>query len=210
MPSSRTLSRARIILVCAVLGASAGVCWQALRITGRPQEFCSMAKVLAGPSMTSGYYSSVEHTKALAPLFEAIVKALESSDLEQRAAKRVGVLHPEPTSHDVKTQISHTTGSHIFLIQTIGSDPKYVRIYLDALLDEFIADSQPLQEQYDQLSPGEMKPAINVQERATPAFEIMEDWQLPIAIGALGGGFLGAVLGLLLSLILVRSPAPVS
>jgi uncharacterized protein involved in exopolysaccharide biosynthesis len=48
---------------------------------------------------------------------------------------------------------------------------------------------------------------IAIQERATPASENVEDWVLPIAVGAIGGGLLGAALGFLLSLLIVR-PAP--
>ncbi len=49
---------------------------------------------------------------------------------------------------------------------------------------------------------------ITVLERATPATEQVEDWRLPIAAGAGGGGLLGALVGLALSLLLVRSPKP--
>jgi hypothetical protein len=45
---------------------------------------------------------------------------------------------------------------------------------------------------------------VAIQERATLASENVEDWRLPIAVGAIGGGFLGAMLGFLLSLIIVR------
>ena len=47
-----------------------------------------------------------------------------------------------------------------------------------------------------------------IQERATLASEHVEDWRLPIAIGAVGGGFLGAALGFLLSLIIMHPASP--
>jgi uncharacterized protein involved in exopolysaccharide biosynthesis len=49
---------------------------------------------------------------------------------------------------------------------------------------------------------------VAIQERATPAFENVEDWVMPIAVGAGGGALLGGLIGLVLSLILVRSPEP--
>lgn len=49
---------------------------------------------------------------------------------------------------------------------------------------------------------------IAIQERATPAAENVEDWVLPVTVGVLGGGLLGAVVGFLLSLILVRPSVP--
>jgi len=48
---------------------------------------------------------------------------------------------------------------------------------------------------------------IAIQERATPASETVEDWKMPIAIGALGGGFIGGIIGFLLSFFILRSPA---
>ncbi len=49
---------------------------------------------------------------------------------------------------------------------------------------------------------------VAIQERATVAAEVVEDWKMPIAVGALGGGILGAVVGLMLSLLIPRSSAP--
>jgi hypothetical protein len=45
---------------------------------------------------------------------------------------------------------------------------------------------------------------VAIQERATPASEHVEDWRLPVLIGAIGGGVPGALVGLLLSLVIAR------
>ncbi len=47
---------------------------------------------------------------------------------------------------------------------------------------------------------------VALQERATPAFELVEDWRMTAAAG--GGGLLGAIVGLLLSFIIVQTPTP--
>jgi len=49
---------------------------------------------------------------------------------------------------------------------------------------------------------------VVIQERASLAFENVEDWQPPIALGVGGGGVLGALIGLVFSLLLVRAPEP--
>jgi uncharacterized protein involved in exopolysaccharide biosynthesis len=49
---------------------------------------------------------------------------------------------------------------------------------------------------------------VAIQERASPASENVEDWKLPIALGAGGGGLLGGFIGLVLSLLIVRAPKP--
>ncbi len=47
---------------------------------------------------------------------------------------------------------------------------------------------------------------IAIQERAIPATDYVEGWHLPIVIGVGGGGLLGGLVGLLLSLLIVQSP----
>jgi hypothetical protein len=49
-------------------------------------------------------------------------------------------------------------------------------------------------------------PFIAVLERPTPAMENIEDWVMPFTVGAIGGGLLGALVGLLLAWLLVCQP----
>ncbi|MFN0080495.1 MAG: hypothetical protein ACKVY0_28850 [Prosthecobacter sp.] len=318
------------------MAASVGVCVQARRITGRPQEFRSMAKVVAGGgNITEDIHMRWRESQM--DFYGTIIETLESAEMKRRALERVRALHPELKDADVGIRVAQTKGSAIFNILATGTEPKYTKVFLDALLDEFTAFRQSVREQsqgrglqqflqevvkkqkvmeeafatlekarskaeslgakaeHERLvarlarlrdqrddlrlelrpmaatdtarTPLEAKLAtieqeiqtieaelpryetaaaeyraaseryasakaayekmfekleqfqsvfnsnsdyVAIQERATVASETVEDWKLPIAIGALGGGFLGAVLGLLLSLIIVRSPAPVS
>ncbi len=333
MSSSSTLPRAIIILVCAVLGAGAGVCWQALRITGRPQEFRSLAKLVAGGQMAN---DGIAFREQQVDFYGTIIETLESAEMKRRALERVRALNPELKDVDVDIRVVQTKGSAIFNILATGSEPKYTKIFLDALLDEFIAFRQNIREQaagktlqkflqevvtrqksmedsaeklekartrgVDTLSArsdqerlvvrlnnqrnqrddlrlkiksmkdddaarsplqtqleateseiqdiekelGHWEPAlaelktlqekheadklayeklfneveklqsafnsrsdyVAIQERATPSCENVEDWVLPIAVGAVGLGCLGGLVGLVLSLIIVRSPKP--
>jgi hypothetical protein len=333
MGQSRTLPRIIITFVCAVLGASVGVCFQALRITGRPQEFRSLAKVVAGGQMVSN--DSINWREQQADFYGTIIETLESAEMQRRALERVRALNPDLRDADVEIRVAQTKGSAIFNILATGSEPKYTKIFLDALLDEFIAFRQSIREQAGgrvlqqflqevvsqqkkmemslealekarakaeslsaradqerlvnrltklkdqrddlrlELKPlatnepsraaldtkmvsieqdistveaglGRYEPGLSelrraveqhavaketyeklfahvdqlqslmssnsdyvaIQERATPAAENVEDWTLPIGVGAIGGGFLGVALGTLLSLVLMRSPAP--
>jgi hypothetical protein len=332
MSSSHILPRFGIVLFCAVLGSSLGTMLLALRITGKPQEFRSMAKLVAsGQIMTD---DSIHWREQQQDFYGTIIETLESAEMQRRALERVRALNPDLKDSDVEIRVAQTKGSAIFNILATGTEPKYTKIFLDALLDEFIAFRQSIREQaqgkvlqqflveivsrqkkmeasfeamekartkVESLSAKtdqerlvtrltklrdqrdglrlELKPMaandaarasletkmapieqeismvdaelgryepdiaelrmaaerhavdkeayqklfdkleelqaqfnsrtdyVAVQERASPASENVEDWQLPIAIGAIGGGLLGATLGLLLSLIFVR-PAP--
>jgi chromosome segregation ATPase len=329
MSTGRILSHVIITLVFAVLGASVGVCWQALRITGKPQEFRSLAKLVAGGGGNITEDIHMRWRESQMDFYGTIIETIESAEVKRRALERVRALNPELKDIEVDIRVAQTKGSAIFNILATGPEPKYTRIFLDALLDEFIAFRQNIREQsqpevqqflrivatqrkkmedafkaaealakaaslrakadlerlvervttlkgqrddlrlelkamaddeaaraslekrlkaiseeialseaeMDRYNAGlaeyrravethnveketyqkqlekvnEMQSSLRsradyvaIQERATLASENVEDWKLPIAIGAVGGGSLGAVLGFLLSLIITR------
>ena len=326
-------SRLIIILVFALIGASVGTALQALRLTGKPQEFRSMAKLVAGGQLV--FNDSLTWREQQADFYGTIIETIESAEMKRRALERVRALNPGLKDSDVEIRVAQTKGSAIFNVLATGLEPKYTRIFLDALLDEFIAFRQSVREQAqgkvlqqflqevasrqkkmerlteelekarasgDTLSTkaelerlvtrlnslrnqrddlrfqlklmdakdearapleaklsatveevqsieGELKqrePGISelrgitekyeaekalyqrmlekvdpvesalqvnadyvaIQERATPASENVEDWVLPVAVGAGGLGFVGGLAGFLLSLIILRSPKP--
>jgi uncharacterized protein involved in exopolysaccharide biosynthesis len=328
MSTGRIVARTIIILGLALFGASLGVCYQALPITSKPQEYRSLAKLVADGQMT--FKGSPASREQQADFYGTIIETLESAEMKRRALERVRALHPEIKEVDVEIRVTQTKGSAIFDILANGTEPKYTQIFLDALLDEFIAFRQNTREQsqgpeYQQFlqivatqrkkmedafkaaealgkasglrakadlerlvervttlkgqrddlrlelkamaddeaaraslekrlkaiseeiavsedeidrynaALTEYRQAVEthkveketyqqqlekvtemqssfrssadhvaIQERATTAYEHVEDWKLPIALGVIGGGFMGAALGFLLSLIIVR------
>ena len=205
MSASRIIFRLVIILVFALFGASIGVSRQALRITGRPQEFRSLGKLVAAPG--KGIDNTVTWHEQHVDFYKTIIESIKSAEMKRRAGERVKALNPDLKDSDVDIRIAHTKGSAIFNILATSTEPKYTRIFLDALLDEFLIFRMKMQEEADGKTT-QPQIAITVQERATPAFEQVEDWTLPIALGAGGGGLLGGLVGLLLSLLIVRAPKP--
>jgi len=128
-----------------LLTASIGVCVQALRITGRPQEFRSLAKLVAGGSLQSNNdYTWREQQQ---DFYGTIIETVESADMRRRALERVRALHPDLKDSDVEIRVAQTKGSAIFNIVATGAEPKYTKIFLDALLEEFIAFRQSIREQ---------------------------------------------------------------
>lgn len=198
MSTGRIVARIIIIVGLAILGASVGVCFQSLRITGKPQEFRSLAKIVSARGMLA---DRSDDAAAVADHYGTIIETLESAEMKRRALERVRALNPDLKETDVEIRVTQTKGSAIFNILVTGREPKFTRIYLDALLDEFMAFRHQLQEK---LGNGDGKTDVAIQERATPAFANVEDWKMPILVGAIGGGLLGGLVGLLLALLLVR------
>ncbi len=128
-----------------LLTASIGVCVQALRITGRPQEFRSLAKLVAGGTLMSNNEFTWKEQQQ--DFYGTIIETVESADMKRRALERVRALHPDLKDSDVEIRVAQTKGSAIFNILATGSEPRYTKIFLDALLEEFIAFRQSIREQ---------------------------------------------------------------
>ena len=145
MSSSRLLPRLIITLACAFIVASIGAYLQVIRITGRPQQFSSLAKLVAGGQMV--FNDSISWREQQQDFYGTITETIESAEMHHRALERVKALNPDIKVSDVDIRVAQTKGSAIFNILATGSDPKYTRIFLDALLDEFIAFRQNIREQ---------------------------------------------------------------
>lgn len=129
-----------------LLTASIGVCIQALRITGLPDTHMSLAKLVAGGRVVASE-GNVGWQDQLTDFYGTIIETLESAEMKKRAMARVHALHPDLKDSSVDIRVAQTKGSAIFNVFAIGSEPKFTKIFLDALLDEFIAFRQQIREQ---------------------------------------------------------------
>lgn len=132
-----------------LLTASIGVCVQALRITGKPQSYISLAKLVAGGRMTGSGTGTgvVQYQEYLTDFYGTIIETIESSEMRRRALDRVRALHPDMKESEVEIQVSQNRGSAIFNVRAFGTEPKYTKIFLDSLLDEFINFRNQIREQ---------------------------------------------------------------
>jgi len=128
-----------------LLTASIGVCVQALTITGKPQIFRSLAKLVAGGRMVAN--GDLQWQEQLSDFYGTIIETIESAEMIRKARERVHALHPDLKDSDVEIRVAQTKGSAIFNILATGSEPKYTQIFLNSLLDEFIAFRQSIREQ---------------------------------------------------------------
>ena len=179
-----------LTLACLVLGGVAGVLVTAVRITGKPQVFRSMAKVTVA---AGGPAAQSEEKRG--ELSTAVMETFESSELMRRAHERVLALHPELKKCDMSVIARQAKDSGIIYILASGPEPKYTQLFLNALLDEFRVSSD----------------SAAVQERATTSAEHVEDWKMPMILGGAAGAAVGLIAGVLLSLLattLSRSNGP--
>lgn len=131
-----------------LLTASIGVCVQALRITGKPTSFISLAKLVAGGRMVGGGTgNAIQYQDYIQDFYGTIIETIESSEMRRRALDRVRALHPDMKETEVEIQVSQNRGSAIFNVRAFGVEPRYTKIFLDSLLDEFVAFRNQIREQ---------------------------------------------------------------
>lgn len=184
----------KIFLVCSpliLIGAVAGVMLQALSITGTPREYISLAKIVTS-SPGTGFSAAMDD------FYGTVIETLEGAEMRRRALDRIRALHPDLKECEVKAEVRQSKGSSIFNVIARGEEPKYTRVYLDALLDEFLAFRSSM-------SPPPGSPTISVMERASGAVEDIKDWASPIISFAIIGGGLGALIAFLIASIAGRS-----
>ncbi len=121
-----------------LLTASIGVCVMALKITGQQQSFTSLAKLVAGGRVVGAQQGAGQYLEYLADFYGTIIETIESSEMRRRALERVSALQPDLKEYDVDVRVLQNRGSAIFNVNAVGTDQKYTRVYLDALLDEFM------------------------------------------------------------------------
>jgi beta-lactamase regulating signal transducer with metallopeptidase domain len=110
----------------------------------RAPVYQSVAKLVAGGMNASGALSWREQNQ---DFYGTIVETIESAEMKRRALERVRALNPNLQGHDVEILVSQHKASAIFSVQARCADGQYAKVFLDALLDEFIAFRQSIREQ---------------------------------------------------------------
>ena len=200
--ASPLIANNRFLIWGLVLGAALGFLIQVLLLASRPQEFRSLAIVVAAQGLDP---LKIARNQINDDYYGTIIETLESSQLNSAAVKRVRVQKPEIKAHDVDVRVAQTRGSAIFNVLATSNEPKYTRLFLDALLDEFMI----LRTRQAEKAGLDSRNDVAIQERATPAYENIEDWSMPLLTGTFVGTWLGGLLGFLVKLFFRSPPEPI-
>jgi beta-lactamase regulating signal transducer with metallopeptidase domain len=117
-----------------------------LEFRPRPQTYTSLAKLVAGGRIVANE-GNVNWQEQMADFYGTIIETLESAEMKKRAFVRVRALHPDLKDANVDIRVAQTEGSAIFNVFAVGDQPQYTKVFLDALLDEFVAFRQQIREQ---------------------------------------------------------------
>ena len=133
-----------------VLGAIVGLTYQTFQLMAT-KPFRSFAKLIASDRFmaftaeddgVTDYEPSTMRTCTA-----TIIETIESAEMQRRALERTRALHPALAESDVQIIVRQVKDSAIFNVIASGSEGAYIRTYLNALLDEFIAFRQAVRSQ---------------------------------------------------------------
>ena len=166
-----------------------GVHWESLQITGKKPQYIALGKIVE-----SQLHVAIGST-AETEFFNQQIQILKSDELKVRTLKRVHGLHPEIEASKVKIAVTRAEGSFILKVAAIGEDQKYVRWYLDALLDE----DMPYRVELAKAASSSPMDIPIILERPETALLDPPDLVGPLILGGGAGLMAGAVLMLLLA-----------
>ncbi|MCF7787208.1 MAG: M56 family metallopeptidase [Prosthecobacter sp.] len=173
-----------VAVVLAVLAATK------VEFKPKPPLYQSEAKLVAAGPKDAGVNGQIRRMD----VYAAIIETLESAEMKRRALERVRALYPDQEEKDVEIHAAQIKDSTSFRVQALSESGKYARVFLDALVDEFIAHRQVLREkavgekvqksgqesmQMQSLTKESMD-FVAIQERAKPATEVVQSGLIPV------------------------------
>jgi capsular exopolysaccharide synthesis family protein len=129
-----------------LLTASLGLCFQALRITGKPIEYKSVAKLVAGGRVVDQSAQAVWQEQ-LQDFYGTIIETLEGGSLKNKALTRMRTVYPDMKESEVEIRVLQNKGSAIFNVMATGREGDYTQKFLNSLIDEFISQRAQVREQ---------------------------------------------------------------
>lgn len=129
-----------------LLTASIGVCFQALRITGKPIEYKSVATLVAGGRVVDQSAPAVWQEQ-LQDFYGTIIETLEKGSLKSKALTRMRTVYPDMKESEVEIRVLQNKGSAIFNVVATGREGDYTQKFLNSLVDEFISQRAQVREQ---------------------------------------------------------------
>lgn len=120
----------------ALLGASAGTAYQTYKGLQEEPYYVSQARMIIGGMIDLPEGNAYQ--EQFANFFGTQIELMQSGRVRQRAEERVKALRPDLTPVPVLLNAQQQPDTSIFALVARGTDPDYVRAYLDAVVEEYL------------------------------------------------------------------------
>ena len=113
--------------------------WVAGCDVGRKPAYVSTGRIMVTRQIRAAD-NGVAGTEEMANFFGTQLELMKSSEIKKLARIRAHSLHPDPApDNEVELEVTQLPKTSIFVMRAIGKSENYVRIFLDACVDEYLA-----------------------------------------------------------------------
>ena len=112
-----------------------GLAYQTWVLVSQPVRFESVGKLVVGGSIEVSQGS--RYTDNQDNFYQTQIKYLESPLIHDRAERRLALSSPQ-LSGNVAIIPTQTPRTNIFSVSGVGSDPEYTKLFVDAVMEEYI------------------------------------------------------------------------
>lgn len=112
------------------------ICVQAVILYREPARFGSVARMVVSGRLAIPEGSL--YREEAANFFGTQIELMTSPAVKSGAEARVRAAYPELKPTHVDLQVSQTPRTSVFVLQAIGETPEYTRLFLEAVLEEYL------------------------------------------------------------------------
>jgi hypothetical protein len=128
----------RIGFVCGCIALALSDATVSLGQDAQPLTYVSHAKLVSRPRPMAEKTRPEDYAAYLKDFFGSIEEELESAVMNQRATERVAALSLELQPTKITIEVRRDQNSFISDVKAAGAEPRYAKIFLDALMDEYM------------------------------------------------------------------------
>ncbi len=118
------------------LTTSAGLSYQAYTVSKAPISYRSEARLIMNNNVEIPGKGMVAESPG--DLIGTMSELLQGSEITKSATERVKTLYPDTPTSGASIGVTTVTGGGIIRLTSTGSDPKFVQVYLDAVIQEYM------------------------------------------------------------------------
>ena len=122
---------------------STGLCGAAWFVMQQPPAFRSIGRMMVSGQIRLGDSAAV-YSEELSNFFGTQIELMMSVEVQKRAHARARALRPDLETEKVELVVGQLPKASIFRFWAVGKSPDYVQVFLNSIMDEYIATKKEM------------------------------------------------------------------
>ena len=164
---------------------STGLCGAAWFVMQQPPAFRSESQMMVSGQIRLGDSAAV-YSEELVNFFGTQMALMTSVEVQKRAHARARSLRPDLETEKVELSVGQLPKASIFVLRAVGKSPDYAQVFLNSVMDEYIATKKEMRTQKNESTTVAIQDRLVVLEKDMQNEEDeMHDFQKANSIGFL-------------------------